>query len=666
MSRAWFIRFSFVAALAATALPSVVLAWTPGGAPVAPSALPQRSPAIVSDGSGGAFIVWQDTRGGQNSHTVVQRIVSSGALAPGWPNDGRLLASDGYRDHAVAIADESGGLYVADDGTARAGVGGFGHGALYRITADGAIASGWPEIGVRIAGTGSALSGGPPGDYFPALCGDGNHGAFVTWTTRARFSDNAKVLRLQPDGVPAEGWPGNGVYAKRAGLTYGQEPVACCRDGSGGVFVAWSDYRVSALWVARLDASGATAPGWPVRVVPSTASQSAPGVVPDGVGGVYVAWQDSRAAGIERTYGHHLRADGTPQPSWPVDGLALSKGASSAGIVRPTNFDAASLGLSSIVEDGQGGAYVAWTENGDIFLQHLTPDGIFEGWREFGLQVAVLRNDQSRPTLAADLVGGVFVTWQDGRSGRPDIYAQHVRPDGSLSPGWAERGNAVCVDTGTQTQPVIAALDSENAIVAWTDDRGGTTNVYAGVATPEGVTAISASLQSIEAMPGRVTAVWQVAREVGPDVTVYRSPSDGSWSAIATAAVNGRGEVRLEDENAPAGRVGYRIGWLTDGSESFSEPEWVIVPGFGISLRGTVPNPARKGFAVSFTLASREPAWLTVTDVMGREVTARNVADSGPGNHVVDLGLGPLPAGIYLIRLVQGGVARTARACVVR
>jgi VCBS repeat-containing protein len=80
------------------------------------------------------------------------------------------------------------------------------------------------------------------------------------------------------------------------------------------------------------------------------------------------------------------------------------------------------------------------------------------------------------------------------------------------------------------------------------------------------------------------------------------------------------------------------------------EPAWL----------GVSPNPARGPLRLEFALTGRGPATLELLDVAGRRVMTRQVGALGPGRHRVDLSH-PLPAGVYLARLVQGGTSRVAK-----
>jgi hypothetical protein len=70
---------------------------------------------------------------------------------------------------------------------------------------------------------------------------------------------------------------------------------------------------------------------------------------------------------------------------------------------------------------------------------------------------------------------------------------------------------------------------------------------------------------------------------------------------------------------------------------------------------------------VSFSLRDSRPATLSLFDVSGRQWVTRRVEGAGPGWQTVSLGEGKaLPAGVYVIRLVQDGRSLTTRAVVTR
>ncbi|MEZ4648074.1 MAG: hypothetical protein R3E97_04665 [Candidatus Eisenbacteria bacterium] len=142
-------------------------------------------------------------------------------------------------------------------------------------------------------------------------------------------------------------------------------------------------------------------------------------------------------------------------------------------------------GLQSEVQietDGAGGSFLVWsdrrngTTNADIYLQHVDPLGT-PLWASDGIAVCAAAADQVSPRIAGDGVGGVFVTWADGRSGNQDIYAQRVSGDGTVL--WAADGVGLCTISGIQSAPCLTADGTGSAVVAWQDGRSSTTDIFA-------------------------------------------------------------------------------------------------------------------------------------------------------------------------------------------
>ena len=164
-------------------------------------------------------------------------------------------------------------------------------------------------------------------------------------------------------------------------------------------------------------------------------------------------------------------------------------------VVAPTAFTTL---FGSAASDGSGGMYVTWTDNsasGDIYLQRLTGSGaVVPGWPAAGLVVCNAAGLQRGSVLLADGAGGVFVAWEDGRSGNRDIYTAHVLGNASLAPGWAANGVLVSVTGLSSTHddfgPSLALDGAGGVFIAWTmqysvsdDDLYGTHVSSAGTPT---------------------------------------------------------------------------------------------------------------------------------------------------------------------------------------
>ncbi|MGH7724197.1 MAG: T9SS type A sorting domain-containing protein [Candidatus Eiseniibacteriota bacterium] len=202
------------------------------------------------------------------------------------------------------------------------------------------------------------------------------------------------------------------------------------------------------MYAQRLRPTGEVAPGWLVNGVPVCASPGTQDFLSIALDetGVLVAWQDLRNVDLISVDIHvqRVRGDGTIAPGWLTDGVSATTSSPYQYQFRP-----------AVTSNGRGGIFVAWEEfvdarvdeTPDVFLQHLTATGErVPGWPERGLAVVTAPDAQGEVELLPDGSGGVLLVWDDCRRGcvegsyQLDVYAQRVRADGTLEPGWATDG----------------------------------------------------------------------------------------------------------------------------------------------------------------------------------------------------------------------------------
>ena len=366
-------------------------------------------------------------------------------------------------------------------------------------------------------------------------------------TSRSRMA--AAVLSLAALSLPRSSradWPANPLVNLPICTAANQQTIPqVATDMAGGAFITWQDFRSgvdSDIYAQRVLASGVADPGWAVNgraVCAIAASQFVPRIVSDAAGGAIIAWGDRRNGSTSDIYAHHLLQNGTVDPVWPANGLpvctaggdqntiAMVADAAGGAIVAWLDFrtdttlyaqhvlagglvdgawpvDGRSMGGRAanhqtfpMVSDGKGGAIVAWSDSRvspvpDVYAQCVRVGGaIAAGWPADGVALCTAADRQQIATMASDGAGGAIVAWEDQRSGTTtDIYAQHVKSNGAVDAAWPADGRAVCAAAGNQTRPQILrdGGSGSGAIVAWRDTRAGSVpNLYAQHVLASGV-----------------------------------------------------------------------------------------------------------------------------------------------------------------------------------
>ncbi len=99
-------------------------------------------------------------------------------------------------------------------------------------------------------------------------------------------------------------------------------------------------------------------------------------------------------------------------------------------------------------------------------------------WPANGIAVSSASGNQTAPVIVTDGFGGAIVAWTDQRAGSIDIYARRVASYGSAV--WTTDGVPVCTASFDQTAPAIASDGAGGAIVVWVDLRNGSNrDIYA-------------------------------------------------------------------------------------------------------------------------------------------------------------------------------------------
>ncbi len=202
---------------------------------------------------------------------------------------------------------------------------------------------------------------------------------------------------------------------------------------------------------------------------------------------------------------------------------------------------------------------------------------------------------------------------------------------------------------------------------AWSDGRNGNADIFA-LAVPLTSTPTLVSLANADADAKQVRVTWYAASDQITEAYVYRL--DGAdWVLKGVIDADGQHRMTYVDNDVyPGVKYSYRLGVQTGGMELYMGEVSVIVPSIDkVRIESVRPNPTTREVWVSFTLPRATPATLSLVDITGRRIRVREVGSLGTGKHLLELASGlTLPAGMYVVRLDQGGVVQTTRVSVVR
>lgn len=391
---------------------NAVAGWPVNGRELSPMRYDQRLNACVSDGSTGVYVAWTSYVGSGRA-LFVQRLTPTGEIAPGWPASGLRVCPDGTQENSYLFSDHRDGLQIFWSGTKGDTSGGW----LHHIAPDGSAYPGWPACGKLAAEDfvvsdpccGVSVAGGAT--LGVAIWPDGAIVKTATdywWTECHLEPDGSSSCRrvfagccarydyLGAGAATPQAWPPD---AGPCSIECGDFRPELLQDEAGGLIVRRSDavtrigvlgnpswtlagngallpagdgafyLRIDGRYVRILN-DGTVAPGWSLAAPVSPFEL--PGqthwehlVAPDGSGGMFVAWLDSRSYPYHARVAHLLR-EGGRDPRFPADGFSL--------------VSEAWTGFPAIVSDRRGNMIVAWTDDrsgeSNLYAQRFTLDAV--------------------------------------------------------------------------------------------------------------------------------------------------------------------------------------------------------------------------------------------------------------------------------------------------
>jgi len=431
--------------------------WGSEGLPVVLEDGRQEDPILVSDGNGGAYMIWVDYRDEPDYGDIYgQHIQSDGTLS--WDPSGIPLTNvPGKQVSPNMASDGAGGAFVIWNDLSVSTLG-HTYGTHLTTNVNDIIApgTGVPLISNDSDHAGVSIETAAAGSAIMVWADDRNVDTSGIDIYTQRIDVNCNTLWSSPEegGIPLCTADGSQEYSK---VTYYSETASV---------VVWEDKRFNEvlgdIYVQYVDMDGNVLLDIEGEAICTHgANQIKPRVKAD-ENGAYIVWEDSRFGPGDIYVQRHILGSGS---QFTQDGLSLCSAPNTQDQPRLTT-------------DGNGGAYVVWMDERfspfpqvEIFMQHINADGSIS-FDDNGLAVCDEEWFQFNPLVRNDGNGNVFALWGDMRSGSIGLYVQHISPENGIS--FEEEGIELYfgIDgNGLQAQSLY--LGNNESLIYWEDHRLG-------------------------------------------------------------------------------------------------------------------------------------------------------------------------------------------------
>jgi hypothetical protein len=577
--------------------------WTYDGNEVCTAFGVQDWPAIVSDGSGGAILSWNDNRNtlGVAFDIFAQRVDHNGIMK--WTYNGVPISSaTNDQKGSVIVSDGAGGAVIAWNDY-RSGLTSDVY--VQRINDIGIVQ--WTSDGVAIAVLANDQKS-------PCMVSDGADGAIIAWQDSRNGTDfNIYAQRINASGVVQ--WATNGVEICSA--TGDQVTPVIVSDGSNGAIIAWQDARLGAgnndIYAQRVDASGTVL--WTIggeAICTASDDQVNPSIASGENGCCFLTWQDHRNGNFDI---YAQRVSSTGSSAWCANGVAVATAA----------FDQTN---PVVVQDGSGNAVIAWEDSRsglekDVYSQKISASGGLL-WPVAGVAVATATGNQTVPRATSTPDGGAIITWLDARNYSTlyeDVYASKVFPDGVLP---------------VELVAFSGTLNGSDVALRWR------------TATETNNTGFEIQYQHADG--------WSTIGFVNGHGT-SQTPHHYTYSDL-NAVSRCEGNV-LRYRLIQVDRDGARhFSPVIEIVRNISAHD--------VEMNQAFPNPVSAASTIRFRLATAQRVTLTIHDVLGKEVRRIFAGEDFPGgSHAVHIDASGLAAGTYVLRLSIPGMPSLSRSLIV-
>jgi hypothetical protein len=405
----------------------------------------------------------------------------------------------------------------------------------------------------------------------PHIVSDGSGNFFIVYLLLAsstydiylqKIDSNGQLL-LSSNGVAvstASGDQGAGFPEQGDG-----DAVQAISDGSGGLFIVWSDDRNggvnSDIYAQRVNSSGTSL--WDSNgkaIIATSNSDIWFHMISDGSTGFIVA-TETRESGLSNIdiLAQKVNSSGTLQWGSGTSTTPLTVSTTGSLQIHP-----------QCVSDGSGGAIIMWTylaTTWDIVGRRVSSAGSATVWGSSDVAIASESSNQLRPIAISDGAGGAIVCYMDNTSGNYDLLAKRVNSSGALV--WSS-ATTICNASGNQPayletlgtateylqfvwhNLMILAADSNYFAIIWDDPRDSSnTDIYAQLIDLNGQTQWTSNGLAIASASGSQGTDQFDVRAVKSDSSTH----PGIFVAWSDSRNSAR-DIYCQKVNTPGGSLG--------------------------------------------------------------------------------------------------------------
>jgi hypothetical protein len=549
----------------------------------------QTAPVICEDQSGGAYVVWKDSRNG-HIDLYAQHIYADGSFGYGATGTGIAVAANSAPPDYVSICpDGFGNAYVA-----------------WQDSRTSLAVSTRPDIWMNKLTFGGAAWGGNSGTSIisqaleqvtPKVVNDGSGGCFLVWTDKGLPAASIWGNRISSGGNLLWGNPGIQIFGVSAGSTNACRNPNIIRDGSQ-LCVSWEQ-------VDNVN----TAKGWNILANRVTSNGS-------------VIWGTTTTA---------------PEVSTDWVGDQINS------IVFPDDStDVAGIGGLLVV-------YENYLASHDVVITRLMSNGndLRPPFPNQLYTVCQQAGDQTFPRAVKTGTSQVLIVWNDTRSNEgastySSIYAQRCdkTPSRLIGPASSSWGVPVSNRIGSNADQVTLISRTNGGIAVWRDSRNGNSDIYAQLIFSDGSLPIELSDFMLSARQGgNILISWQTASEkdnAGFEIErrlISDLSTSNNFEVVGSYRTNssllGKGssntvrDYSYVDRPGKSGVYEYRlVDYSLDGVRTVHDPKTIEVSELSASfaIGQNAPNPFSDKTIIPVTLASDAYITIRITDILGRVV----------------------------------------------